>query len=191
MHSTQDADDAGEEPAWGPDRPGTGEGYSLTRNIDPTTGLATDYLNHFNEIIMLLELVADMPECFEDCLAWRPKSYQDHFRDSGFADRQAAIRAYESAPARYRRLFDETVTRMNDTLSAGLAAVRAAIASGEPAGIRREVEEILSRLRADVERIGAIIHGSIGVEGPKTVELDETATKGVLDQAAIDDLFSD
>ncbi|HSR71156.1 MAG TPA: hypothetical protein VLL72_02130 [Kiloniellales bacterium] len=163
----------------------------MTRNIDPTTRLATDYLNHFNEIIMLLELVSDMPECFEDCLDWHPKSYQDHFRDSGFADREAAIRAYESAPARYRRPFDETVARMNETVSAGLAAVRAAIASGEPSGARREVEEILSRLRADVERTGAIIHGRIGVEGPNTVEPDETAAKGVLDQAAIDGLFND
>ena len=35
-------------------------------NIDPQTLLATDYLNHFNEIVMLLELIPDMPECFED-----------------------------------------------------------------------------------------------------------------------------
>ncbi|MEO8318885.1 MAG: hypothetical protein ABI561_11235, partial [Bradyrhizobium sp.] len=32
-------------------------------NINPRTGLATDYLNHFNEAIMLLEMVPDMPEC--------------------------------------------------------------------------------------------------------------------------------
>lgn len=32
-------------------------------NINPRTGLATDYLNHFNEAVMLLEMVPDMPEC--------------------------------------------------------------------------------------------------------------------------------
>ncbi len=37
-------------------------------NINPRTGLATDYLNHFNEAIMLLEMVPDMPECAEDFL---------------------------------------------------------------------------------------------------------------------------
>ena len=37
-------------------------------NINPRTGLATDYLNHFNEAIMLLEMIPDMPECAEDFL---------------------------------------------------------------------------------------------------------------------------
>jgi len=29
----------------------------LAANINPRTGLATDYLNHFNEAIMLLEMI--------------------------------------------------------------------------------------------------------------------------------------
>ncbi len=44
-------------------------------NINPRTGLATDYLNHFNEAIMLLEMVPDIPECAEDFLGWQPLSY--------------------------------------------------------------------------------------------------------------------
>jgi hypothetical protein len=32
-------------------------------NINPTTWLATDYLNHFNEAIMLLEMLPCAPEC--------------------------------------------------------------------------------------------------------------------------------
>ena len=36
-------------------------------NISSTTLLATDYLNHFNEIVMLLEMVPDMPDMIEDC----------------------------------------------------------------------------------------------------------------------------
>ena len=43
-------------------------------NINPRTGLATDYLNHFNEAIMLLEMIPDMPDCAEDFLTWRPLS---------------------------------------------------------------------------------------------------------------------
>ena len=48
-------------------------------NINPRTGLATDYLNHFNEAIMLLEMVPDMPECAEDFLDLDPLSYAEHF----------------------------------------------------------------------------------------------------------------
>lgn len=62
-------------------------------NINTQTLLATDYLNHFNEIIMLLEMVPDMPDMLEECRAWEPKSYQDHFRESSFSDKQLAIEA--------------------------------------------------------------------------------------------------
>ena len=31
-------------------------------NINPRTGLATDYLNHFNEAVMLLEMIPAYPE---------------------------------------------------------------------------------------------------------------------------------
>ena len=51
-------------------------------NINPRTGLATDYLNHFNEAIMLLEMIPDMPECAEQFLEWRPRSYREHFAAS-------------------------------------------------------------------------------------------------------------
>ena len=35
-------------------------------NINPETGLASDYLNHFNEAIMLLDMIPALPECTED-----------------------------------------------------------------------------------------------------------------------------
>ena len=72
-------------------------------NINPRTGLATDYLNHFNEAIMLLEMVPDMPECAEDFLAWTPLSYAEHFVASNFKARDLAIEAYEMAEPRHPR----------------------------------------------------------------------------------------
>ena len=51
-------------------------------NINEQTLLATDFLNHFNGIVMTLEMVSDMPELLEEAKAWQPKTYQDHFRDS-------------------------------------------------------------------------------------------------------------
>src|ERR1700681_292064 len=71
-------------------------------NINPRTGLATDYLNHFNEAIMLLEMIPDMPECAEDFLSWRPLSYAQHFTASNFRARDLAISAYNSADEHIR-----------------------------------------------------------------------------------------
>src|ERR1700745_1881566 len=65
--------------------------------INPRTGLATDYLNHFNEAVMLLEMIPDIPECAEDFLVWSPLSYAEHFWASNFKARDLAIEAYESA----------------------------------------------------------------------------------------------
>src|SRR6202453_233333 len=75
-------------------------------NINPRTGLATDYLNHFNEAIMLLEMIPDMPECAEDFLGWQPLSYREHFSASHFKTRDLAIEAYDSADAGVRVEFD-------------------------------------------------------------------------------------
>src|ERR1700753_1160077 len=75
-------------------------------NINPRTGLATDYLNHFNEAIMLLEMIPDMPECAEDFLVWQPVSLREHFSASHFKARELAIEAYDSAHPSVRVEFD-------------------------------------------------------------------------------------
>src|SRR5246127_4128188 len=93
-------------------------------NINPRTGLATDYLNHFNEAVMLLEMIPDMPECAEDFLAWRPLSYAEHFTASNFKARDLAIAAYESADARIRAEFDNVTSTMTSILTAVSTAMR-------------------------------------------------------------------
>src|SRR5450755_4346133 len=95
-------------------------------NINPRTGLATDYLNHFNEAVMLLEMIPDMPECAEDFLAWHPLSYSEHFHASNFKARDLAIEAYEAADTITRTEFDNITTTMTSILSAVSAAMREA-----------------------------------------------------------------
>jgi hypothetical protein len=95
-------------------------------NINPRTGLATDYLNHFNEAIMLLEMVPDMPECAEDFLTWTPLSYCEHFMASNFKARELAIEAYEQADAAIRAEFDNIAGAMTSILTAVGTAMREA-----------------------------------------------------------------
>ena len=49
-------------------------------NINPATGLATDYLNHFNEAIMLLEMLSSCPECRDDFLGLAADELSRAFR---------------------------------------------------------------------------------------------------------------
>lgn len=76
-------------------------------NLHPETGLATDYLNRFNEAIMLLEIVNDDPSCVEELQAWEPADYVEHFSRSTFKARDLAIEAYHQAPLVLRRRLDE------------------------------------------------------------------------------------
>ena len=95
-------------------------------NINPRTGLATDYLNHFNEAIMLLEMIPDMPDCAEDFLLWHPLSYAEHFTASNFKARDLAISAYESTAPQIRAEFDNITSAMTSILTAVCAAMREA-----------------------------------------------------------------
>src|ERR1700742_4585276 len=95
-------------------------------NINPRTGLATDYLNHFNEAIMLLEMIPDMPECAEDFLSWQPLSYAEHFMASNFKAKVLAISAYESADPDIRAEFEQITDTMTSILSAVGSAMREA-----------------------------------------------------------------
>ncbi|MBR0795635.1 hypothetical protein JQ615_09560 [Bradyrhizobium jicamae] len=93
-------------------------------NINPRTGLATDYLNHFNEAIMLLEMVPDMPECASDFLEWTPLSYAEHFIASNFRARDLAIEAYQTADGQIRAEFDHLTDSMTCILTEVGAAMR-------------------------------------------------------------------
>src|SRR5258707_12820208 len=88
-------------------------------NINPRTGLATDYLNHFNEAIMLLEMIPDMPDCAEDFLGWQPLSYHEHFTASNFKARELAISAYDAADPAVRQEFDNLAATTTSVLPAG------------------------------------------------------------------------
>ena len=92
-------------------------------NINAATGLATDYLNHFIEAIMLLEMLAGAPEFRDDFLNWQPVSYPEHFAASHFKGRGATIAAYEAADPHARACLEA----LTDTMTAVLEATRAAL----------------------------------------------------------------
>ena len=129
-------------------------------NLDPKTLLATDYLNHFNEIVMLLEMVPDMPDMLEDVKAWKPKSYKDHFRDSTIADRALAIEAYDHVPALYREPFEQTVAQINATIASAIRRIEADMEAGDLDILRENTLSLCRILQRLMETASAIIHGS-------------------------------
>jgi hypothetical protein len=125
-------------------------------NINPRTGLATDYLNHFNEAIMLLEMIPDMPECATDFLEWRPLSYAEHFTASHFKARDLAIAAYEAADPEIRAEFDHMTATMTNILSAVSQAMREVQQDSTRAKL---AVQAISWLKELVAATGGIING--------------------------------
>jgi hypothetical protein len=125
-------------------------------NINPRTGLASDYLNHFNEAVMLLEMVPDLPECAEDFLLWYPLSYREHFTASNFKARDLAIEAYESADAGIRAEFDNITSAMTSILTAVGTAMREASQDKTRATL---AEQATGWVKPLVALAGGIING--------------------------------
>jgi hypothetical protein len=125
-------------------------------NINPATGLATDYLNHFNEAIMLLEMLASCPDCREDLFAWQPMSYRQHFKASRFRGRAMAIAAYDSADADVRGSLDTLAGAMTAVLATTRAAMSADMPQDAAAALASRAAALLKPL---VARAGAVING--------------------------------
>ncbi len=142
-------------------------------NVNPETGLATDYLNHFNEAVMLIEMAGDMPDLAEEVLAWTPCSYEAHFEHTNYTGKDVAIAAWRAAPRDVRAHFETLIAVLNDTLGEAQEAVR-----GEDF---TRAAEIASN---DVEPLLAAARGCVNgrIEG-------EDADDSSAAQAGVDALF--
>jgi hypothetical protein len=125
-------------------------------NINPVTRLATDYLNHFNEAIMLLEMLATVPDFAADVLVWRPLSYHEYFTTSHFKERELAIAAFAQADPDARKSLEELAEQMNTIL----VATRDALAQNlSPAKMAELGTSAAGWLKPLVARAGSAING--------------------------------
>jgi len=109
---------------------------------------------------MLLDMIPDMPECLDDVREWRPKSYAQHFADSGLPEADLAIAAYELSPEVFRLPLDKTVDNLNRLVFSSLDRITSSIESGDQVGLA----DVASRASRDMQRLieaaSAIINGA-------------------------------
>jgi hypothetical protein len=146
-------------------------------NINPVTWLATDYLNHFNEAVMLLDLCTSDPNCLAELLAWQPKTYREHFSTSHFKDRHVALAAYDAADPVARDDLENLSDMMSAVLQATCVAMRAQMTPDEARALTNSVTSALKPL---IARAGAVINGETA---------DDTAS-GATPQAAVDTILT-
>ena len=137
-------------------------------NVHEQTLLATDYLNHFNEVVMLFEMIADMPELLDEAKAWAPKSYQDHFRGSSFSDAQLAVEAYEFVPERYKKPFEKTIGQLNTLILTSIERIEGDLERGDMNLLRENAAALSQVIQRLQDVAGGIIHGK-----EQTMDQDE------------------
>jgi hypothetical protein len=126
-------------------------------NINPSTGLSTDYLNHFTEAVMVLEMVGTMPECLDDLRTWEMKTYPEHFAASHFSNRDAIVAAHQSADPAVRAALDRTSEVLNAMVWRTRELVLQHVGTAEVEAI---VRRALERLRPLIDRTAALINGT-------------------------------
>lgn len=155
-------------------------------NVNPDTLLTTDYLNHFHEIVMLLELAPSAPDQFiPELTEWRRKSYEEHFTHSGFRDKKLAVAAYRNAPEETRAAFDSAIDALEREIAKLLKQARDKFGARDLEGLNALCAEAAPRLRALTEAAAAIANGDEQPARPGKNKPDKTQSV----QDEIDALF--
>ncbi len=135
-------------------------------------GLSNDYLNHFSEALMLVELAAVDPDVAGDLAAWRPLSYRAHFEASGLRRAGAAIAAYEALDPARRAAFEELTGAMDRLIRTAIRALQPPCEAEDAAIVASVTAPALRRL---VGRAGAFL-ASNGADLAREDEIEEAQT---------------
>lgn len=143
-------------------------------NIDPRSLLSTDYFNHFNEVVMMLSMVGDMPEILDEIDGWDFKTYREHFMESGLGFAPLAIECYEAAAPELRERFEKIATQMSMLIVETRAKLRNALEAGEIDRFKDMAQLHSMELQGMIDDGAAIVHGYTAA----------------MDQAKVDALFA-
>ena len=127
--------------------------------VNPLTGLANDYLNVYNEILLLLEFLPSMPEMTDDALAWRARGYCEYFEQSSIPGARDALHAYDKVDPGVRAHFKSILARLTEI------AVQAQNTLAEefgrpdyPNSIAKSCEETAEVMRAGLAYVARLIN---------------------------------
>ncbi len=127
--------------------------------VSPVTGLANDYLNVFNEMVLILEYLPTMPEMTDEALAWRPQTYPEYFQQSLLPGAREAARRYDRVDPTLRARFESLLKRLND-IALGAQRKVAEEMSGPnfPESIAEPCETTAEAMRAGLAYVARLIN---------------------------------
>lgn len=126
-------------------------------NVNLSTGFATNYLNHYVEILLLLEMLPSMPEGIEDILLWKPISYADHVRQSGLPKSELVLDAFEHSDIKRREMLSDVTKTVDTEVLRYIKQAQTVVALGDQEqtiATSMEAKEVLTPM---LEKISSVI----------------------------------
>ncbi len=156
---------------------GTGSGTPLppryprlVSGIDRDSGFASDFLNQFNEVVMLLDCVsAEDAFAVDELLDWQPRGYAAHFAAGRLAERLHIVRSYRLAPRGERRRLDSLAGELAALVTAGAAFIAACRRAGAHASIAPLARHLASDVRRRLATLDSLVHA--GARRPSAAEV--------------------
>ena len=88
------------------------------------TDLSNDYLNHYSEALMLIELASVDPAIGADLASWRALDYRAYFSTSPLRRAPSALAAYDALPRARQAAFEELTDAMDTLTRMAILALR-------------------------------------------------------------------
>ena len=132
--------------------------------VNPSSGIANDYLNQYNEILLLVEnLPILLPEMIEELLAWKPRNYEEYFQSSPLVGGHLAIGIYKALDRSFREKFEAQIAKLNVLARKAVTVIGNQQHGSEemrPEDIESFCEELSAKLRAEIEKaVDLVNHG--------------------------------
>ena len=119
--------------------------------INPASGIANDYLNTFNEVLLLIEnMPVLLPEMVEDLERWKPVTYREYFSKSPLPGSAKALVVYEALAPEFRDEFERKIAIVTEIANEGRTAVldmKHSSGEIEPDAISGPCVEMAAKLR--------------------------------------------
>lgn len=145
-------------------------------------GLSNDFLNHYSEVLMLIEMAPHDAAIAADLLDWQPVSYRSYFGASELRRASAALAAYDALPDDRRQAFERLVAAM-DTLAT--MAVFALQPPSTPETAPVIVEATAPALRHLIAKAGAFLNsGGLDLAADGEAEEAQNVIDRILDHSA-------
>src|SRR5262245_7715696 len=141
--------------------------------VNPRSGIANDYLNHFNEVFLLIEnLPILLPEMLDELIAWNPVTYREYFQKSLLPGSAQAIEIYDNLDEDFRNEFETIIKGVNAIALASVQVIanhRSPSGEIDPEQVSEFCENSARAMRSALNRAADLVNNGRGqvIETPQ------------------------